>query len=812
MNIELKKVKWAEGNAPGSPQTLSLSYRKQDAPDNADSYTLVTDSLFVLTNGTVVNPVTIKGLDNNTPYVFRLTNANVFGGKLDVVYNTPNELVFAPAGNEYMPNSRIDGVKTEGSFYTGMVPPDGIAFYSVENDFRDLLGSHGNLQVAGNAILKKALGYTGMYIDCQTDKMFVPDLNIPAIVTNNASYNYGLGVYFYVASADLGTSGTWPLLSSMDASGNGLLVYVDNTSKKVVFQHKYNSSTVTVTAIGTVVPDSWNNLLVGHYANPNSNPNNPTSLYYNYLNGNTITNTVTNAAIFFPTLSAASPLTVGAASVGTGYNGKGIFRNLYVAGLVSPFTDGTFYNLSAPVGYLQSTSNTASILAIPHENLIAVNENKISFTLPQTLPAGGYNFYVMNNYETTAPVKIYVNAVTKAGSAYDIDFTQPTETYDPVDAFQSEYYALGENRDGGADGGVVPQNIYFKDGLLTLEAHGDWYDGLVQGLDTNGSTKKHEVPGDPLLGESWKTRVGAAVTSKKYYGYGRFIVEAKLPKLTGVSPFFRLYHHATARFQDPYYQTALSNGLHGQGSTLDPEGFYVREKNEFGMELPANNAVYIFNTMSELLQATYLYPYAGLKVIIQNDTDLVNGTWQLNTPASPKLATSWIKFSNDVQYLKQPRRDQLRIINSKGELGEGVGFTLNPVSVPNMEEFLEMRASIGKDVWDDAYHEFRMDWYANRVEYYIDGVLIQTNNSFVPDIAGRFSFGLSFPSAPLANSPWLTDPEKLSAGPAAWHHQTMTVKRVAFTPFTDTVAGGTNRLIGETEPFEGLYRFPYVPM
>lgn len=810
MNIELKKVKWAEGNAPGSPQTLSLSYRKQDAPDNADSYTLVTDSLFVLTNGTVVNPVTIKGLDNNTPYVFRLTNANVFGGKLDVVYNTPNELVFAPAGNEYMPNSRIDYVKADASFYRGMVPANGLAFYTVENNFRDLLGGHTNLQVTGNAVIKKAAGYTGMYIDCQTDKMFVTDLNMASVLASNSSNNYGLGVYFYVASADFGTTGTWPLLSIQDASGNGIMVWVDNTTKRVVFQQKYNSQTVTVTALGTTVLDSWNNVLVGHYATESGFTQQ--AQFYNYLNGNTITSIGNGPANPFPVLSTTAYLTVGAASSGTGYNGKGIFRNLYVAGLVSPFSDNSYYNLSSPVGYLQSTNNPSNIITIPHENLLSVSNNRVSFTLPQTLPSGGYNFYITNNYVTTPPVQIYVNAVSKAGNAYDIDFTKPDETNDPIDAFQSEYYALGENRDNGADGGVVPQNVYFKHGVLTLEAHGDWYDGLLQGLDTDGTPKKHTVPGDPLVGELWKTRVGAAVASKKYYGYGRFIVEARLPKAIGVSPFFRLYHHATAKFQDPYYQTALSNGLHGQGSTLDPEGFYVREKNEFGMELPANNAVYIFNTMSELLQATYLYPYAGLKVIIQNDTDLVNGTWQLNTPASPKLATSWTKFSNDVQYLKQPRRDQLKIINSKGELGEGVGFTLNPVSVPNKEEFLEMRASIGKDVWDDAYHEFRMDWYANRVEYYIDGVLIQTNNSFVPDIAGRFSFGLSFPSAPLANSPWLTDPEKLSAGPAAWHHQTMTVKRVAFTPFTDTVAGGTNRLIGETEPFEGLYRFPYVPM
>ncbi|WPV66576.1 hypothetical protein [Chitinophaga sp. LS1] len=809
MNIELTKVMWSDGKAPGSPQTMSLSFRRQDAPDVADSYTLVTDSLFVLTSGTIVNPPLIKGLENETPYVFRLTNSDVTGGSLDVLYTTPNELVYDALSGQYAPNARIDCVKEDGNFLTGMIPPGGKLFYTLENDFKDYFGNYGNVRLPDNPVLKRISGYTGVYLDSQTSKITLDDISMLDILGSDGKSGYGLGIYFYVSSADLATTGTWPLMTCLDNNGNGIGVYVNNVSKRIIWQQKNvdEGESESITSSTAIIPDSWNKLLIGRSAD-NLLAN---QLNYMYLNGASVGNGNITENSIPTTISSTTKLTIGASTWGTGNIGKGTFRNIFVNSGLSQLGDNSGFSvLAPPVGYLQDPYNAGNVITIPHENLIEVTSTKVSFTLPQSLANGSYDFYVKynNNTSTTTPVRIYVNDISKQTSAYDFNFALADDNGNTIDMFQVNHYALSKNLDGGADGGVVPKNIYFKDGLLVLEAHGDWYDGLLHGVDTDGAAKKHTESGDPLIGEYWNTRVGAAVTTQRYCGYGRYIVEAKLPKQFGVSPFFRLYHHASAKLQDPFYDQCIASGLHQQGNYFEGDGYFVKVKNEWSLELPSNNAVWSFYTVNAMLTASYINPYAGMKVIVQYDTDENNGTYQLNTPAAPNQLSSWTKFSDEMQFLKQPRRDQLKITNARGELGEGVGFTQTPDN--QQEEFLEMRASAGKDIWDDAFHEFRIDWYANRVEYYIDGVLIQNNPFYVPDIAGRFSFGLSFPSKPSSLSPWLPDPEQLSAGVAAWHHQAMTVRRVAFTPFTDAVAGGTNRLLGETAPYLGLYRFPFL--
>ncbi|WP_343671835.1 hypothetical protein [Chitinophaga sp.] len=802
MIFELKKVTWAADNIPNTPQTLSLSFRKQDAPDVADSYTLVTDSLFVLTSGTVINPPIIRGLENATRYVFRLTNNDPYGGSLDVSYTTPEELTFPQGSGESFTNARIDYTQADANFYAGMVP-SGIAFYSLENNFKDLVGGHDNIQENGTAILKKAQGFTGMYIDCQNGMMMTTDLNMAPILGDPSTY--GLGVYFYVAAADLSTTGTWPLLSCLDSDGHGVIVYIDNATKQLVWQQKNAALTETVRSTVPILVDTWNSMLVGNYTVLSGG----TMQNFMYLNGAAVgTGAITTASS--PALVGNTWLAVGGATTGSGYSGKGIFRNVFVTGSIQSFSgDVGFSTLTYPVGYLQDRYDAANLITIPHDYLVGISKTQVSFTIPENVPVGSYNFYVKYNGKTTAPVEVFINHVYKDTNAFDINLAADTDSNNLTNIFQMTFFAVGENKDGGADGGVVPKNVYFKDGLVVLEAHGDWYDGLVQGVDTDGTPKKHTEKNDPLIGEYWKTRVGAAVATKSYHGYGRYIVEAKLPKQLGVSPFFRLYHHARAQFQDPFYEQCLNNGLHQQGSSYEGDGYYAVVRNEFAMELPANNSVFDFYTLDEITNTNYFSPYAGMKVTVSYDEPANNGTWQLNTPAAPKLLSSWSKYSDEIQYLFQPRRDQVKLTNSKGVLGSGAG--LSRYTVDNEDEYLEMRAPIGKDVWDDAFHEFRIDWYANRVEYYIDGVLLQTNPFYVPDIIGRFSFGLSFPSAAQNGARWLPDPFQLSAGTAAWHHQAMTIRRVAFTPFTDAVAGGTNRVVGETDPFGGLYYFPYVP-
>jgi hypothetical protein len=806
MNIKLKKVTWDPENPPSTSQTLTLNFRKQDAPDEADSYTQVTDSLYVLANGTVVDPPLIRGLDNSTTYLFRLINTDSSGGSLDVLYTTPEELKITKLTNQYTPNSRLDYYQADAGFYGGMVP-SGIAFYSMENNFKELISGQGNISERGVVSIKKVQGYTGMYVDCQQGSMVAYDQTMDSMFGMDPSRAYTWGVYFHVASADLPATGKLPLLSCFDNDGYGSCVYIDNATKEIVWEQKNATLTETMRSSKPIVLDSWNNIIVGTYTLQFSNT--PSNLFI--LNGEEVGTGTISASSLPDTLSTDAYLFVGGVVSGVNYTGKATFRNVLLTTVLTAGSNSINFNgINHPIGYLQDKYDPTKIITIPHDHLIAISKTSISFTIPQNVPPSGYSFYVkyLNGYRSTTPIDVYVSPVSQYTNAFNFDMTNG-ESGNQTTYFQYSFYAMGENEDGGADGGVVPRNIYFKDGMVVLEAHGDWYDGVVQGVDADGVFKKHTDPNDPLLGENWKTRVGAAVATQGYYGYGSFIVEAKLPKQLGVAPFFKLQHHARAQFQDPYYEQCLSHGLHQQGSVYDDQGFYAIANNEISMELPSNDSVYRFYSLAEIENMVFTAPYAGMRVSVEYDTPENTGTWQLNNPAAPTALTSWLKVSDDVHYLYQPRRDQVKVTNAKGFLGNGVGFDYS--GSDGQDEFLEMRALIGKDLWDDAFHEFRIDWYANKVDYFVDGVLVRSNPYFVPDIASRFSFGLKFPSEPMNGTSWLPDPQQLSAGAAAWHHQAMTVRRVAYQPFTSDVAGGTNRVVGETHPFKSLYSFPALP-
>lgn len=797
MNFELKKVTWNPENMPDTPQTLSLSFRSIGMPDIASSYTLVTENLYVLPGGVVVNPPVIKGLINNSTYVFRLTNS-ASGDTLDVTYATPAEMICPKIDNYYTPNARIDYVQEDGNFFAGMVP-NGLAFYSLENDFRELIGDRTHPQTSsGTYTLRTAQGHTGAYLDSKEYGM-ATDLKMSEILAGNAAGAYALGAYFYITATDLPATGKWPLLSCLDGNGYGVIVYVDNVTKEIVWEQKNATLTQTARSTSPILLDTWNNILVGSFSVAAGSP----LQNFMYLNGTGVISGAITAASIPSTFDTYTTLSFGGSPYFDSSNdGKGIFRNVFVSNAASVFTNnGSFNQLTSPVGYLRSYYNSSNIFTIPHENMIEVSRTKVGFTIPQDVPPGRYDFYVRYNGITTTPISIQVLEVNAPYNDFEYDFSADTGA---TTMFQLGFYPVGES-EGTADGGVAPKNLYFKDNLLVMEAHGDWYDGQVHAVGIGGATKLHTNPLDLLYGESWKTRVGAAVATRGYYGYGSYIVEAKLPKQIGVTPFFGIFHNAKVKFQDPYYEQCLGRGLHPQGDTFGSDWVFTVVKNELAMELPAIASLGDFFDFDTLLSNTFHAPYAGMKVRMYGSDAENSGIFQLDVPSAPNDRASWSLYSNDLDSVSQPRRDHIVLRNAKGELGVGLGFNSEGI-----EEFLEMHASIGKDVWDDEYHQFRMDWYADRVEYYIDGTLIQKNSYFVPDIVGRFSFGLKFPTAPMIKSPWVADPSKSTNGFSTWHHQSMVVRKVKFTPFTDDDAGGTLKLLGETDPYGRLYNFPIL--
>ena len=73
---------------------------------------------------------------------------------------------------------------------------------------------------------------------------------------------------------------------------------------------------------------------------------------------------------------------------------------------------------------------------------------------------------------------------------------------------------------GGDNGGLVPENVELKDGLLLLHAHGDEYTGDLIGHNDR------------------KTRVGSGIATRDYYASGRYEVRARIPDDLGAASAF----------------------------------------------------------------------------------------------------------------------------------------------------------------------------------------------------------------------------------------------------------------------------------
>lgn len=109
---------------------------------------------------------------------------------------------------------------------------------------------------------------------------------------------------------------------------------------------------------------------------------------------------------------------------------------------------------------------------------------------------------------------------------------------------------------------------------------------------------------------------------------------------------------------------------------------------------------------------------------------------------------------------------------------EGIGFDHALCNTWVGEE--DDRNTIGytklpKRVDDGEFHDFRFDWHWNRVEYFVDGVKVNTNRSHVPNMPGEFWVGVWFPRG------WTGTPDFDTAEAV--------VEDFKFTPFEDETSG-----------------------
>ena len=442
------------------------------------------------------------------------------------------------------------------------------------------------------------------------------------------------------------------------------------------------------------------------------------------------------------------------------------------AGVMRGASGLTFTNLS--VMYLQYLSGTnISILAerptpkvyfksltdgsvyVVNDMWTAALKNEVfSFTVPPTaeLPNDDYELYLDNGYYRSRSFKVKVVPPRILNTPLTVDFSDPQ-------AFSDNFYAL-HRAWGGANGGVVTDNVLLERRKLILRGHGDRYTGDVQGTDMFGKPKFHTNPLDPKFGQPWTHRVGACVVLKKRTGYGSYRVVGKIPNHLGVCYAMWTFFYQEIYPGSPYYQQFKDEGLHEQGSF--EQGYYIVKNHEIDIEFPSH---------------------------------LDGGAYN------------------------QPSLSNMKCNTWRGELQN---WDVPKTDPAYWEEYRDNLVPVGFSIADGNEHELRFDWHNDRVEFYIDGVLKRTNvnkelgnSDTIPNIHGHFTLGLWFPSSPLQPNNWLVNPARAWAGgvinpvtggmEADFDTIDMEVSSFSFTPFSEP----GEELKGETYPFGG-YRIKKI--
>lgn len=398
-----------------------------------------------------------------------------------------------------------------------------------------------------------------------------------------------------------------------------------------------------------------------------------------------------------------------------------------------------------PVVVLENKDTSAETIIAEEWMLTVANEN-IIVTIPDSVDYGEYNLCVRYFDDIDSfkfPIKV---------SEIDIQTETFIDDYSDASTLKNNYYVLNKAW-GGANGGVITENVFIRDNELIFQANGDNYTGTLQGRDNRGNLKFHTNPLDPQYTQPWKNRVGGCVVFNKRTGYGSYELDCYIPNQLGCAYAMWTFFYNEVYPNDPRYQDFLNEGLHQQGSLED--GYYLTRNHEIDIEFPSH----------------------------------LNGGTLSDPSLSNFKANTW-----------------------RGELQNWDVPTTDPTY---WEEYRDNLTPIGYSVADGDYHKLRYDWYPDRVEFYIDDVLKQTNvnsdaGDTIPDIAGFFTFGIWFPSSPLPAKPWLANPERCWGGgvvdadggmKANFDTIEMRVRTFQFIPFTEY--NDDLRVLGETYPFGG---------
>lgn len=477
--------------------------------------------------------------------------------------------------------------------------------------------------------------------------------------------------------------------------------------------------------------------------------------YINFKNGNDGIHTVigttgpngttytqSGQGLSIEALSEVNPFILGNDNEGTGI----VVKDFYYTPRYNTESDiSRFKEVLKPRVKFTSVDNPEFSFDIPAENDSGETNEAKSFVIPHGIPNGMYTTVVYVGDYSSNPLYINVDKTPVYDKTYITDFKD-------VQNFKDNFYIFHKAW-GGANGGVVVENIELNGDGLRIYANGDLYSGNIQGVNRDGDPKFHTHPNDPKLGQPWTNRVGGTIVFKHKTGFGSYRVKATIPTELGVCAAFWTFFYNEVYPGSAAWTEFLAEGLHPQGNEID--GYYMTRNHEIDIEFPSHL---------------------------------------------------------DGGILAEPSFNNMKCNTWRGELQN---WDVPPSHPDYWEEYRDNLTPTGIDMYAGGEHEFRFDWYEDKVEFFIDGVLKRTNvntpkSNNLPTIAGHFTFGLWFPSSPMLNRPWLVRPDRAWAGgtidsdggrKAMFDRVHMDITEFSYIPFDNTNIVNT----GETYPF-GAYR------
>jgi len=343
------------------------------------------------------------------------------------------------------------------------------------------------------------------------------------------------------------------------------------------------------------------------------------------------------------------------------------------------------------------------------------------------------------------------------------------------------------------NGGVSPANVALDgQGSLLLKAHGDYYNGLPLGMNTNGVPRNDGK------------RVGSAIATSRYFGSGEYEIRMKIPKvITGPSN-EGLPHGAVPAIWTFHYQEMDATSPEAQQFNADPNADYWASNNEIDMEFPGRPGPdhtgmtftkALFNTwQGENDNTEYFTNFTDLGTnVSDNEWHTYKIIWQVADPANN--IAPYVQFI--VDGVTKYTADATKFIPTKpGRLWLGYWFPKNWG---------------GKASFSEAQLEID---YVNFKPYNTSGAVVQqesypmTGWAANEEYPGYCTFPCSAPQAPDIQAPTiptnLASPSKTAASVhLSWTASTDNVGVTGYEVYKDntlyaTVAGTTAAISGLT--------------